>query len=58
MLATSKKSYFQVITTMLSIGSVRTSVPVLAGARAIIMNHQYRLLAGGYDLETGHFRSG
>ena len=32
--------------------------PSLAGARVIIKvsGHQHRWLAGGYDLEIGHFR--
>ena len=32
----------------------------VAGTREIIKEsgHQYRWLAGGYDLEIGHFRSG
>ena len=36
-----------------------TNDPSLAGARAIIevRGHQYQWLAGGYDLEIGHFRS-
>ena len=31
-----------------------------SGSRVIIKvsSHQYRWLAGGYDLEIGHFRSG
>ena len=43
-------SYFQVITT-------GTDDPSLASARAIIKvsGHQDRWLAGGYDLEIGHF---
>ena len=46
MLATSKMSYFHVITT-------GTDDPSLAGAQAIIKvaGHQYLWLAGGYDLE-------
>ena len=34
-----------------------TDDPSLAGARAIIKvsGYQYRWLAGGYDLEIGHF---
>ena len=34
-----------------------TDDPSLAGARVIIkvQGHQYRWLAGGYDLEIGHF---
>ena len=35
-----------------------TDDPTLAGARAIIKvsGHQYRWLAGGYDLEIGYFK--
>ena len=35
-----------------------TDDPSLAGARAIIevKGHQYRLIAGGYDLQLGHFQ--
>ena len=34
--------------------------PLLAGAQAIIKvsGHQHRWLAGGYDLDIGHFRGG
>ena len=47
-----KKATTHQLTTMLS-----TSKNVLAGARAIIKvkGHQHRWLAGGYDLEIGHF---
>ena len=52
MLATSKNAlyYFQVVTTS-------TDNQSLADALAIITvtGHQYRWLAGGYDLEIGHF---
>ena len=45
-----KMPYFQVITTSVD-------GPSLAGARAMIKvsGHQYWWLAGGYDMETGHF---
>ena len=33
-----------------------TLIIILAGARAIkVSGHQHRWLAGGYDLEIGHF---
>ena len=43
-------SYFKILTT-------GADDPSLAGARAIIRlpGHRYRWLAGGYDLEIGHF---
>ena len=37
-----------------------TDDPSLVGARMIIkvLGHQYQWLAGGYDLEISHFKSG
>ena len=54
MLATSKKVPFPGHNHLLTTG---TDDPSLAGARAIIKvsGHQYRWLAGGYDMEIGHF---
>ena len=56
-LATSKNVLFQSHNHLLTTG---TYDPSLAGARVIIKvsGHQYRWLAGGYDLEIGHFGSG
>ena len=57
MLATSKNVLFPGHNHLLTTG---TDDPLLAGAWAIIKvsGHHYRWLAGGYDLEIGHFRSG
>ena len=56
-LATSKKSYFQVITTCLQLVLMTLHFnyhPCLhAGDK--VLGHQYRWLAGGYDVEVGHF---
>ena len=54
MLATFKNVLFPGHNHLLTTG---TDDPSLAGAWAIIkvLDHQYRWLAGGYDLETGHF---
>ena len=56
MLATSKNVLFPGHNHLLTTGTDDPS----AGARAIIkvLGHQYHWLTGGYDLETGHFRSG
>ena len=57
MLATSKNVLFPDHNHLLTTG---TDDPSLAGARVIIkvLGHQYRWLAGGYDLEVhvGHFQ--
>ena len=57
MLATSKNVLFPGYNHLLTTG---TDDPLLTGARAIsrMSGHQYRWLAGGYDLEIGLFRSG
>ena len=54
MLATSKNALFPGHNHLLVTG---TDDPSLSGARAIIKvsGHQYRWLAGGYDLQIGHF---
>ena len=54
MLATSKNVLFPGHNHLLTTG---TDEPSLAAARVIIkvLGHQYRWLAGGYDLEKGHF---
>ena len=54
MLATSKNVLFPGHNHLLTTG---TDHPSLAGVRARIkvLGHQYRWLAGGYDLEIGHF---
>ena len=54
MLATSKNVIFQGHNHLLTTG---TDGPSLAGPRVIIIvsGHQYRWLAGGYDLEIKHF---
>ena len=54
MLATSNNVLFLGHNHLLSTG---TDDPLLAGAQVIIKvsSHQYRWLAGGYDLEIGHF---
>ena len=54
MLATSKNVLFPGHNHLLTTG---TDDPSLAGVRAImkVSGHQYRWLAGGYDLEIGHF---
>ena len=54
MLATSENVLFPGHNYLLTIG---TDDPSLAGARVIIKvsGHQYQWLAGGYDLEIGHF---
>ena len=54
MLATSKNVLFLGHNHMLTTG---TDDPSLPGPHAIIKvsDHQYRWLAGGYDLEIGHF---
>ena len=65
----SKKATIHQVTTMLATSenvlfpghnhplTTGTDDPSLAGAQAIIKmsGHQYRWLAGGYDLERGHF---
>ena len=55
MLATSKNALFPGHNHLLTTG---TDYPSLAGTRAIISvsGHQYWWLAGGYDLEIGHFQ--
>ena len=64
-----KKDTIQQVTTMLAnvlfpdhnhLLTTSTDDPSLAGAQAIIkvLGHQCQWLAGGYDLEIGHFRSG
>ena len=52
MLATSKKVLFTGHNLLLI-----TLIIILAGAQVIIKvsGHQYRWLAGGYDLKIGHF---
>ena len=57
MLATSKNVLFPHHNHLLTTGS---DDPSLAGTRAMIKvsGHQYRWLAGGYDLEMDIFRSG
>ena len=54
MLSTSKNVLFPGPNQLLPNGA---DDPSLAGARAIIKmkSHQYRWLAGGYDLEIEHF---
>ena len=54
MLATSKNVLFPGHNHLLT---TSTDDPSLDGAQVIIrvLGHQYRLLAGGYDLEIGHF---
>ena len=54
MLAISKNALFPGHNHLLTTG---TGDPSLAGAQAIIkvLGHQYRWLAGGYDLEIGHY---
>ena len=54
MLATFTNVLFPGHNHLLTIGS---DDPSLAGARAIskVLGHQYWSLAGGYDLEIGHF---
>ena len=54
MLATSKNVLFPGYNHLLT---TSTDDPSLAGTRAIIkvLGHQYRWLAGGYDLEILHF---
>ena len=54
MLATSENVIFPGHNHLLTTGTDDLS---LAGARGIIkvLGHQYRWLAGGYDLEIGHF---
>ena len=54
MLATSKNFLFPGHNHLLTTG---TNDPSLADTRVIIKmsGHQYRRLAGGYDLEKGHF---
>ena len=54
MLANSKNVLFPGHNNLLATG---TDDPSLAGARAImkVSGHQYQWLAGGYDLEIGHF---
>ena len=54
MLATSKNVLFPGHNHLLTTGA---DDPSLVGTRAIIKvkGHQYRWLAGGYDLEMGHF---
>ena len=54
MLSTSKNVLFLGHNHLLTTG---TDDPSLADARAIIKvkGHQYQWLAGGYDLEIGHF---
>ena len=57
MLATSKNVLFPGHNHVLTTG---TDDPSLAGTWAIIikvLSHQYRLFAGGYDLEMGHFNT-
>ena len=55
-LATSKNVLFPGHNNLLTSGRP-TDDPSLAGAQAIIKvsGHQYQWLAGGYDLEIGHF---
>ena len=55
MLATSKSVLFPGHNHLLTTG---TDDPSLTGVRAIIKvnGHQYQWLAGGYDLEIGHFQ--
>ena len=57
MLATSKNVLFPSQNHLLTTG---TNDPSLAGAQAIIKvsGFQHQWLAGGYDLDIGHFRSG
>ena len=57
MLTTSKNVLFPGHNHLLTLG---TDDPSHAGVWAIIKVpcHQYRSLAGDYDLEIGHFRSG
>ena len=54
MLATSKNVLFPGHKHLLTTGA---DVPSLAGTRVIIKvsGHQHQRLAGGYDLEIGHF---
>ena len=54
MLTTSKNVLFPGHNHLLT---TSTDDPSLAGAQVIIKvsGHQYRWLAGGYDLEIGHF---
>ena len=54
MQATPKNVLFPGHTRLLTTGA---DDPSLAGAQAIIKvsGHQYQWLAGGYDLEIGHF---
>ena len=47
MVATSKKSYFQVITHLLTTG---------ADDLTLWLSSEHQWLAGGYDLEIGHFQ--
>ena len=55
MIATSKNVLFPGHNHLLTTGTDDSS---LAGAQVIIKvpGHQYRLLAGGYDLEIGYFK--
>ena len=55
MLVTSKNVLFPGYNHLLTTGA---DDPSLVGACAIIKvsGHQYRWLAGGYDLEIGHFK--
>ena len=55
MVATSKTVIFPGHNHLLTTG---TDDPSLASAQAIskVSNHQHRWLAGGYDLEIGHFK--
>ena len=55
MLATSENVLFLGYNHLLTTG---TDDPSLAGARVIVLGHQYGWLAGGYDMEMRHFRSG
>ena len=54
MLATSKNVLFPGYNHLLTTG---TDDPSHAGTRVVIkvLGHQYRWLAGGYDLQIGHF---
>ena len=54
MLTTSKNALFPGHNHLLT---TSTDDPSLAGSGAIIkvLGHQYRWLAGGYDLQIGHF---
>ena len=56
MLTTSKNALFPGHSQLLTTG---TDDPSLSGAQGMIKvsGHQYRWLAGSYDLDIGHFRS-